>query len=176
MRGAHSTCACVRPCSQTSRAHSSFARNVPSQVLQSCSRDGASSSPSINIRTVRARTTTTAARTVAHASPAHVPSEIAHCLSSRPTLTHSLACVAKRAATDHTSSAQRRADELLACGASRTLSRTTTAPAARSEPGQRASSSAWHDGGDHHPWHVRCNVSMWDCERAPRTGLCGACA
>ena len=176
MRGAHSTCACVRPCSQTSRAHSSFARNVPSQVLQSCSRDGASSSPSINIRTVRARTTTTAARTVARASPAHVPSGIAHCLSSRPTLTHSLACVAKRAATDHTSSAQRRADELLACGASRTLSRTTTAPAARSEPGQRASSSAWHDGGDHHPRHVRCNVSMWDCERAPRTGLCGACA
>ena len=89
---------------------------------------------SINIRTVRARTTTTAARNVTRTLAAHVPSEVVHCLSSRYVLTHSLTCVAERAATDHFSSANHRADEQLACGASRSSSRTTAQPMARSAP------------------------------------------
>ena len=96
---------------------------------------------SIKIQAVRGRTTFTAGHIDAHSSGTRVPSEDAHHPSSRPTLPHSLTSDAERAAADQASSARRRSDELLAGGASRISSRTTTGPAARSGPGQCASSS-----------------------------------
>ena len=86
---------------------------------------------------------------------------------------HSLACVAERAAADHTSSAQRRADELLAAGASRTSSRTTTQPMARSAPAQRASSSARCRGGDHHRGTIEACGACGSCAEVPSAGMCG---
>ena len=171
MPAAHSTCACVPPCSQTSRARSCFARNVPSQVVRCRRRE----QQSVNIRTVRARTITTAARIVVRSSVAYVPSKIAHCLSSRPTPLVLLTCVAERAAAEHISSARRRADELLAGGASRTSSRTTTEPAERSEPGHRASSSACRRGSDGTYVCVWCMWSMWELRECAPQGLVRLC-
>ena len=122
---------------------------------------------------VHGRTTFTAARIDARTSGTRGPSEDAHRPSPRPTLPHSLACVAERAAADHTSSAQRRADELLAAGASRTSSRTTTQPMARSAPAQRASSSARCRGGDHHRGTIEACGACGSCAEVPSAGMCG---
>ena len=82
-------------------------------------------------------------------------------------------CVAERAAADHSSSARRRADELLEGGAPRTSSRTSAQALARSGPGRRVSGSARRGGGDARRSAIGACGACGSCRNAPRTGLCG---
>ena len=82
-------------------------------------------------------------------------------------------CVAERAAADPSSSARRRADELLEGGAPRTSSRISAQALARSGPGRRVSGSARRGGVDARRSAIGACGACGSCRNAPRTGLCG---
>ena len=90
----------------------------------------------------------------------------------RPSHTHSLAPPSVLPQTT-LRPARRRADELLAGGASCTSSWTTAGAVARSGPGQCASRSACCRSGDHHRGRMVHVGACESCGRRASTGLCG---
>eukprot|EP00966_Prymnesium_polylepis_P077567 1797143-Prymnesium_polylepis.2 len=163
-------------CSQPACASSSWPLSSVPKGSPACS-SPTRPYPSIIIGELRGRPSVAAAQVIVQWPRANVWSEGAHKFRTDRLSPLSPACVptcapqATHEAT--TSSAHRRADELLTGGESAAAPPTAAVRMARPEPGQRASSSARRDGGDHRSGTVGACGACGSSAEAPRAGLWG---